>query len=247
MQERLKGAGRPGILPTVDDENRDVAERAALASELRGIQLLQGPVFAAQQPPAVRRHPRYARVRWRSFEHPDSCRRTLCLPAQVRALQPQLRVVGVLLQGSRYAERLPIGLRETLWVGAVGATLAAADLFLLSKEDADVLCGGLRPEEVLDWCHHQGTRWVVLKLGAEGAIASDGARRWRVASYKVDAVDATGAGDCFAGAAMARLAAGDGIEAALDYASAAAALTCTGFGAVEPLPRHEAVRALMAG
>lgn len=129
----------------------------------------------------------------------------------------------------------------------VGATIAAADLFLLSKEDAEVLCKHDRYEDILDWCHRQGARRVVLKLGAEGAIASDGSKRWRVSNYKVAAVDATGAGDCFAGAAMARLAAGDRIEAALDYASAAAALTCTGFGAVTPLPRPDAVRHLMAG
>jgi 2-dehydro-3-deoxygluconokinase len=129
----------------------------------------------------------------------------------------------------------------------VGATVDAADLFLLSKEDAEVLCGHGGHDRVFDWCHARGARRVVLKLGGDGAIASDGARRWRVAGYKVAAVDATGAGDCFAGAAMARLAAGDGIEAALDYASAAAALTCTGFGAVTPLPRPDAVRALMAG
>lgn len=129
----------------------------------------------------------------------------------------------------------------------VGATLAASDLFLLSQEDAEVLCEHGGHEQILDWCHGRGARRVVLKLGREGAIASDGVKRWRVAGYKVAAVDATRAGDCFAGAAMARLAAGDGIEAALDYASAAAALTCTGFGAVAPLPRPGAVRALMAG
>jgi 2-dehydro-3-deoxygluconokinase len=152
--------------------------------------------------------------------------------------------------GARFVYDANIRLR--LWSAeraraVIGATLAAADLFLLSKEDADVLCGPARPEEILDWCHRKGARQAVLKLGAAGALASDGSRCWRVASYRVDAVDATGAGDCFAGAAMARLAAGDRIAAALDYASAAAALACTGFGAVEPLPRPEAVRALMAG
>lgn len=151
--------------------------------------------------------------------------------------------------GARFVYDANIRLR--LWPPArarevVGATLAAADLFVLSKEDAGVLCEGRRPGEILDWCHGRGARQVVLKLGAQGAVASDGARRWQVAGYRVEAVDATGAGDCFAGAAMARLAAGDAIEAALDYASAAAALTCTGFGAVEPLPHPDAVRALMA-
>ena len=64
----------------------------------------------------------------------------------------------------------------------------------------------------------------------------------------VDPVDATGAGDCFAGALLARLAADDAMPAALDCANAnvAAALTTTGDGAVAPNPRPAAVRAPMA-
>jgi 2-dehydro-3-deoxygluconokinase len=63
----------------------------------------------------------------------------------------------------------------------------------------------------------------------------------------VNAVDATGAGDCFCGATLARLAAGDALFDAARYANAAAALATTAFGAVAPLPRPEAVRKLLAG
>ena len=51
-----------------------------------------------------------------------------------------------------------------------------------------------------------------------------------------DAVDATGAGDCFDGSFLARLAAGHDAVSAARWASAAAALTTTGYGAVAPLP-----------
>ncbi|HWQ39615.1 MAG TPA: sugar kinase [Burkholderiales bacterium] len=143
-------------------------------------------------------------------------------------------------------------IRPRLWSKAraaavVGATVALADFFFLSIEDAQLLCGLTETDAVLDWCHRRGARCVVFKLGPAGAVASDGRVRWTIPGYRVQAVDATGAGDCFAGAAMARLAAGDSIEAALRYASAAAALTCTGFGAVGSLPRPGAVRALMNG
>jgi 2-dehydro-3-deoxygluconokinase len=85
-----------------------------------------------------------------------------------------------------------------------------------------------------------------LKLGPEGALVSDGSKRERIDGYKVQAVDATGAGDCFCGACLARLAAGDSLWDAARYANAAAALSTTGFGAVAPLPRPEAVRKLLA-
>ncbi|HEX6413865.1 MAG TPA: PfkB family carbohydrate kinase, partial [Burkholderiales bacterium] len=87
---------------------------------------------------------------------------------------------------------------------------------------------------------------VFLKLGPEGVIVSDGKRRERLPGLQVKTVDATGAGDCFCGAALARLAAGDSIWEAARYANAAAALATTGYGAVDPLPRPQLVRKLLA-
>ena len=58
-------------------------------------------------------------------------------------------------------------------------------------------------------------------------------------------VDATGAGDTFDGAFLARLLAGDDIEAAARYANVAAALSTQGYGAVTPIPRKDAVMAAM--
>jgi 2-dehydro-3-deoxygluconokinase len=58
-------------------------------------------------------------------------------------------------------------------------------------------------------------------------------------------VDATGAGDCFCGNLLARLALGDSVFDAARYANAAAAIKVQGFGAVAPLPRPDQVRALL--
>jgi len=79
----------------------------------------------------------------------------------------------------------------------------------------------------------------------QGVLASDGAAMTRIEGMKVEAVDATGAGDCFCGAALARLAAGDGLVEAARYANAAAALATTGYGAVAPIPRPPEVAALL--
>jgi 2-dehydro-3-deoxygluconokinase len=61
----------------------------------------------------------------------------------------------------------------------------------------------------------------------------------------VQAVDATGAGDCFSGNLLARLAQGNDVFAAARYANAAAALAVQGWGAVAPLPRPDQVKALL--
>ncbi len=143
-------------------------------------------------------------------------------------------------------------LRLRLWPLARARTLilaaaALSDLFLLSQEDAAALSGLGDPAAMLDWAHGLGVPRVVLKLGASGVLASDGGRRLRHPGFRVDCVDATGAGDCFAGALLTRLCRGESFDSALAYANAAAALTTTAYGAVAPLPRATQVNALLAG
>ena len=127
----------------------------------------------------------------------------------------------------------------------ISAAAALADCFFPSLEDAEALSGKKGAEANLEWAHRLGAKVVFLKLGADGVLVSDGTRRERIAGIRVRSVDATGAGDCFCGATLARLVAGDSIWAAARYANAAAALKTTGFGAVDPLPRPRAVLALL--
>jgi 2-dehydro-3-deoxygluconokinase len=142
-------------------------------------------------------------------------------------------------------------LRLKLWPldrarAIIRETVAHCELFLPSLEDAELFTGLQDREAIMDWCLHAGAPAVVLKLGKEGAMIGSPQRRTHMPGRKVDAVDATGAGDCFAGSLLARLVDGDDIDAAVAYANAAAALTTTGFGAVAPIPRPADVRAFMA-
>ena len=122
-------------------------------------------------------------------------------------------------------------------------TMRQADLFLPSMDDMQHLTGNNDPERTLDWIRDGGaTGVVVLKLGKDGSIIDDGKTRTPVAALRVDAVDATGAGDCFAGSLLARRSQGDSWEDAVRYANVAAALSTLGYGAVDPLPRAEQVR-----
>jgi 2-dehydro-3-deoxygluconokinase len=119
------------------------------------------------------------------------------------------------------------------------------DLFLPSMDDMTALTGLSEPESVVDWSHAQGAKRVVLKLGAQGALASDpdtGLRLF-VDAYPTVAVDATGAGDCFCGNILARLAANDDLLSAVRYANAAASIAVQGWGAVSSLPTPKAVQA----
>ncbi len=123
--------------------------------------------------------------------------------------------------------------------------LAWCDIFLPSVDDMQALLGQAEPEAVVDWSHQQGVKIVVLKLGAQGCLVSDGKRRVRVLGRSVPLVDATGAGDCFCGNFLARVAAGVDVFEAARFANVAASLAVQGFGAVGPLPRAEVVWAAL--
>jgi 2-dehydro-3-deoxygluconokinase len=124
--------------------------------------------------------------------------------------------------------------------------IASCDLFLPSLDDVTLLSGLSDPQAILRWSHDLGAKIVVLKMGSAGVLVSDGTQQSKIEPITVKAVDATGAGDCFAGNLLARLALGDELKTAARYANAAAALSVQGFGATEPLPLPEAVHALWA-
>jgi 2-dehydro-3-deoxygluconokinase len=69
--------------------------------------------------------------------------------------------------------------------------------------------------------------------------------REHIAARKVSVRDATGAGDCFCGNLLARMAKGDSLLQATRYANTAASLAVQGFGAVQPLPRSSSVFAAL--
>ena len=143
-------------------------------------------------------------------------------------------------------------LRLKLWPLAraraiVVETLRLVDWALPGMDDARHLFGVEDPARIAGECHDLGCAVVVLKLGRDGCLVSDGSRREHIASHRVLAIDATGAGDCFDGAFMARVVAGDDPFTAARYANAAAALATTGYGAVAPLPRMEDVERMLAG
>lgn len=143
-------------------------------------------------------------------------------------------------------------LRLSLWPLAraravMGATIGMTDLFMPSLDEAVALAGTDDVETMFAWCRAQGARSVVLKTGPQGAwYAGEGEAPRLAEGYPVQAVDATGAGDCFDGSLLARLAAGDALGDAVRYANVSAALSTQGHGAVAPIPSAAQVRAALA-
>ncbi|HKT95465.1 MAG TPA: sugar kinase [Paraburkholderia sp.] len=124
--------------------------------------------------------------------------------------------------------------------------LRATDICLPSWDDVAVLTGLDDRDAIVDRLLSLGSRVVALKLGKEGAYVATPHERRLVPGRVVAAVDATGAGDCFGGAFVARLVAGDDPFAAAHYANAAAALSTLGYGAVAPIPHRDDVERMLA-
>jgi 2-dehydro-3-deoxygluconokinase len=120
------------------------------------------------------------------------------------------------------------------------------DICLPSWDDVTVLTGLTGRDEIVDYLLSLGPRVVALKLGKQGVYVATPDERREVPGRVVSAVDATGAGDCFGGAFIARIVAGDDPFAAAGYANMAAALSTQGFGAVAPIPDRGAVEQALA-
>jgi 2-dehydro-3-deoxygluconokinase len=130
---------------------------------------------------------------------------------------------------------------------AIFAAVERDDVLRPALDDSQTLTGLADHDAILDRFMAMGPKLVAMTMGKEGVLLAEGARRHRLAPHRVPALDATGAGDTFNGAFLARLIAGDAPLDAARYANAAAALKTTGYGAVAPMPRPDAVRRFLAG
>ncbi|MCC8180116.1 MAG: ribokinase [Planctomycetes bacterium] len=97
-----------------------------------------------------------------------------------------------------------------------------------SPADAEVAAGKLQQSG--------GHRLVIITMGANGCVTLEDGSYIHHQSYKIDAVDATAAGDAFCGALAVSLAEGASLNDAIRFASAAGALTASRMGAAPSIP-----------
>ncbi len=92
----------------------------------------------------------------------------------------------------------------------------------------------------------KGAKNIIITLGEKGALVLDSEGKFRhVPSFKVDAVDTTGAGDAFNGAFALALAEGKDIYRATVFANAAAALSVTRIGTAPAMAFRKEIDAFL--
>ncbi len=128
---------------------------------------------------------------------------------------------------------------------AINHMAAMADYLLPGIDDAAQLTGLSSPEDICRFYHKLGAKNIALTLGEEGVYLSQNNEGQMVKGRKVNAVDATGAGDTFDGNFLARILAGDDLCKAAQYANIAASLAVQGYGAIAPMPLKEQVMEIL--
>ncbi len=91
----------------------------------------------------------------------------------------------------------------------------------------------------------RGTPCAVITMGPRGCVVVDRSGADHMPAFDVDVVDRTGSGDAFAGALAACYAVKRDVREAVKFASAAGALVCTRFGAIEALPTRAEIIQLL--
>jgi sugar/nucleoside kinase (ribokinase family) len=108
------------------------------------------------------------------------------------------------------------------------------------------LTGRNDPESALRALRTRHNGLLCVTLGAHGALALDGDRAIYAPGYQITAVDTTGAGDVFRGGFIYGLLRRWPTAQILQFANAAAAVSCTRLGALTGVPDLSDVEALLA-
>lgn len=129
------------------------------------------------------------------------------------------------------------------------SVLKKVDLLVPNRGELEVVLGTPAPSEetpvsfarrVLE----DGPRNLVVTLGSKGSLLVGPEETCRVHAMPVQAVDTTGAGDCFIGSLAAALSRGNTLRDSVEYATIAAALSVQRSGAQHSMPRREEVEAI---
>ncbi len=132
------------------------------------------------------------------------------------------------------------------WLEWIGPCLPYVDIFLPSLEEAKMICGKQQPEDVIKFfMDGYGIETIALKMGIDGCWIQAGRDRIRIPSYDVKTVDASGAGDAFAGGFLAGYSKGWDMETVGRFASACGAMCVTEIGTTEGIRSMDETLAFM--
>ena len=119
--------------------------------------------------------------------------------------------------------------------------LRMTDIFAPNASEAQQLTGAATAEEALkglaEFCP-----LVIVKCGAEGVLARRGSENWRLPAIAVNAIDTTGAGDCFNAGFLSAYLRGESIATSLQWGTITGGLSTTARGGASAAPTLAALQ-----
>jgi len=116
------------------------------------------------------------------------------------------------------------------WLNVLEPCLQHLDIFMPSIEEARMVTGKDEPSEIAEFLLSYGIKTVALKMGERGSYVRTPDWELYLPVYKVETVDATGAGDAFAAGFLAGVAKGWSYKDAARLGNAVGACCVTAIG-----------------
>lgn len=125
------------------------------------------------------------------------------------------------------------------WWDLIRPYMPFVDIFLPSFEEARMISGKEKPEEIGEFFLEAGVKIMGLKMGKEGCFCTNGREVFHLPPYSVEVVDTTGAGDAFDAGFLAGIIKGWELEKTGRFANAVGALCVTAIGASRGIRNFE--------
>lgn len=150
--------------------------------------------------------------------------------------------------------------RASLWrdvetaVEAMKSVIPLADVMKVSDEESLLLTGAKSYEEAAEVLLSSGLKLVAITLGEDGVLVATKNGKERVAGFRTNAIDTTGAGDSFWGGFLSRFLSlnkaveeltGEDIRACAVQGNAVACLCVQKRGGIPAIPLAEEVKAFL--
>ncbi len=144
-----------------------------------------------------------------------------------------------------FADMVPMTAGETL--KGVAESLPCLDYFMPNMEEAAMLTGFTKPEDMADCLLNHGIKNVIIKLGREGCFIKNQREQYRIPAFSADTVDTTGAGDNFAAGFITAVLDGMNLKDCGRFANAVAAASTETVGAVGGVKNKRQIEEYLCG
>ena len=173
--------------------------------------------------------------------------RAIILGSLFRAPFDDPEIIGAVLRAAKAAGQIIVADTKLpnfrkLSLDDLKDVLPLIDYITPNEDEARYYTGKTEPEEMADVFLSYGIKNIIIKLGKNGCFFKNASGEcYRLPVCRIEAVDATGAGDNLAAGFTTEILRGASHEEALKFANACGAICTTAVGAVTALKNREQV------